>query len=121
MTVVHLMEMPNGGASDASLKKEVTDVESALERILALRPVTWYWKSDIDNEELEHGFIAQELERVFPDLVTVKEWDDGTSRKHVSVKALVPYLVKALGEQQQRIDRLEQELETLRERMVKKA
>lgn len=113
-TVIHLQDMPNGGASDASLKKEITDVAGALDRVLALRPVTWYWKSDVNNQELEHGFIAQELEQVFPELVTIREWKDGTPRKHVSVSGLVPYLVKALEEQQQqRIDQLEQEIRKL--------
>lgn len=42
VAVVQLMEMPNGGASDVVLKKHVTEISSVLERVLALRPVTWY-------------------------------------------------------------------------------
>lgn len=60
------------------------------------------------NEQLQYGFIAQEVEKVLPNLVTTVEWEDGTERKFLSTKGLIPYLVKALEEQQQQIDSLNQ-------------
>lgn len=104
------MEMPNGGASDITLKKNTSEITSALNSVLALRPVTWHWKTDVRDEELQHGFIAQEVEKVFPSLVKTMEWDDGTSRKFLSTKDLIPYLVKALEEQQRQIDFLNQKV-----------
>lgn len=108
--VVHLMEMPNGGASDLTLKKNTTEITTALKSITALRPVTWHWKVGNDSQQLQYGFIAQEVEKVLPNLVTTVEWEDGTERKFLSTKGLIPYLVKALEEQQQQIDILNRKM-----------
>lgn len=110
ISVVQLMEMPNGGASDLVFKKDIVEVSSALNRILALRPVTWHWKSDTDEQNLQHGFIAQEVEKIFPELVEVRE-QDNAPYKFLLTKGLLPYLVKAIEEQQAQIDALRQELE----------
>ncbi len=107
--------MPNGGASDANLKVNVVEVETALERVLALRPVTWSWKDD--TNEREYGFIAQEVEKIFPELVSVKKWKDGTSRKFLLTKGLLPYLIKALDEQEQQITLLSKRLADLEARI----
>lgn len=111
--IVSLLEMPNGGASDLLLKKNVSEVTAALERILALRPVTWQWRDD-RTHELQHGFIAQDVEEVFPELVTMQSVGDAMPHKFLSTKELLPYLVKAIGEQQQRIDELQAQIEALR-------
>ena len=118
VAVVSLSDMPNGGASDSLLKKNVLDVASALKRILALRPVTWHWKHDASDPALQHGFIAQEVEEQFPDLVTIKKWDDGTFRKFLSTKELIPYIVKAVEEQQEQIDLLEREILALKKKLT---
>lgn len=109
-TVVSLLEMPNGGASDITLKKNTTEITTALKSVTALRPVTWHWKTDHDDQELQYGFIAQEVEKVFPNLVTTTRGKDGISRKFLSTKGLLPYLVKALGEQQEQINTLHRKI-----------
>ncbi|HEX6258560.1 MAG TPA: tail fiber domain-containing protein [Candidatus Saccharimonadales bacterium] len=101
-----VMVMPNGGASDKNLKKNVTEITTALDHIAKLRPVTWEWKNKHDDPTLQHGFIAQEIEAVFPDLVGERLWEDGTLRKFVFTDALIPYLVKALQEQRRQVKAL---------------
>lgn len=108
-----VMVMPNGGASDRALKKNVTEVKVALERILELRSVTWRWKSKQESPVLQHGFIAQELEAVFPELVTEQKWTDGTLRKFVLTEALIPYMIKAFQEQQTQIEALRAQVKAL--------
>lgn len=103
--IVQLVEMPNGG-SDITLKKNVVNVDDVLARVLALRPVTWNWKTDNGGAPLKYGFIAQEVEELFPDLVEVREWTDGTQRKFLSTNDLLPYLVAAIKEQQDQIEEL---------------
>lgn len=110
-SVVQLMEMPNGG-SDIELKKNVVEISTALERVLKLRPVTWNWKAGRDTK-LRYGFIAQEVEKVFPDLVEMKEWEDGTPRKFLSTNDMMPYLITALKEQQAQIADLRAKLAKL--------
>lgn len=110
--IVQLLEMPNGG-SDLSLKKNVQEIDNVLEHVLALRPVTWHWQADSQDAHLKYGFIAQDVEKVFPNLIEEKEWEDGSIRKHMSGYDLIPYLTQALKEQQTQIAELQQQLQSL--------
>jgi hypothetical protein len=55
--------------SDISLKKDVKEMTSVTEKILALRPVTYNWK-DPAKKVKEYGFIAQEVEKIYPELIS---------------------------------------------------
>lgn len=110
VAVVQLVEMPNGG-SDIALKKNVIEITGSLDRVAKLRPVTWNWKDEDDEDKLRYGFIAQEVEKLFPDLVEVKPWKDGTQRKFLSTNDIVPYLIAAMKEQQRQITELKKKLE----------
>lgn len=111
VAVVQLVEMPNGG-SDIALKKNVIEITGSLDRVAKLRPVTWNWKDEEDEEaKLRYGFIAQEVEKLFPDLVETKQWEDGTLRKFLSTNDIVPYLIAAMKEQQRQITELKKKLE----------
>lgn len=109
-SVVELQAMPNGGGSDLTLKKDVKQIHSALTRIMALRPVTWRWKTKQPEDRIEHGFIAQEVEEILPQLVSLNTWEDGTERKFLSTKEMIPYLVAAVQEQQKQINELRKRL-----------
>lgn len=109
---MQLMEMPNGG-SDITLKKNVVEIGAVLDKVLKLRPVTWNWKAGQDTKKLKYGFIAQEVEKIFPDLVELNEWEDGTPRKFLSTNDMTPYLVAALKEQQEQIAQLRDRLSKL--------
>ena len=112
--VVHLQEMPTGGGSDITLKQNITDLPAALTKVLALRPVTWKWKGQTSATKHEYGFIAQEIEEILPELVYSDIWTDGTDRKFIATKELVPYLVAAVKELQDQIDELEATIKALR-------
>lgn len=53
-------------SSDYRLKEEITPMTGALEKVAALNPVTYKWKS---NGEITQGFIAHELQEVVPECV----------------------------------------------------
>lgn len=90
----------------------MVEISTALEHVLKLRPVTWNWKAGSDTK-LRYGFIAQDVEKVFPDLVEMKEWEDGTPRKFLSTNDMMPYLITALKEQQAQIAELQDKLSKL--------
>ena len=104
--LVELQAMPNGGGSDLSLKKDVTQLSAGLNHIMALRPVSWRWKVEEANDRSEYGFVAQEVEEILPDLVSIDSWKDGSKRKFLSTKEMIPYLVAAIQEQQAQIEEL---------------
>jgi hypothetical protein len=85
--------------SDESLKDNVETIGNALDKVLQLRGVNFNW---IENGEAATGVIAQEVEKVIPEVVAQR--DDGT--KTVSYGNLVGILIEAIKEQQKKIDEL---------------
>ncbi|MEB3282327.1 MAG: tail fiber domain-containing protein [Lyngbya sp.] len=53
--------------SDISLKQNICDLTGILNQVLQLRPVKFEWKN---NRMLNIGFIAQEVEEIFPEIVS---------------------------------------------------
>lgn len=106
--------------SDARIKRDVRTLEGALDKISALRATTYRFRTDEFpelhlSEEPQTGFIAQELERVFPELVKTAVIQPAPAKqgelpgmpteiRSVNYTGLVPVLVGAMQEQQQRIE-----------------
>ncbi len=86
-------------ASDRTLKKNIVEINGNLEKILALRPVSYNWNTDSEGTEAKIGFIAQEVGLVMPELVQSSTWLDGSTRKFLSTGGMMPYLVGAIKEQ----------------------
>jgi hypothetical protein len=97
-------------ASDKALPKML---DKSLDKVLSLRPVTWNWKSEKDGTEVQFGFIAQEVAKVIPHLVTDGTWNDGTTRKFINTGDMIPYLVSAIKEQQEQIEQLQTSVKKL--------
>ena len=87
--------------SDERLKENIRDLDSGLADVMALKPRLYDWKegkgADIKNAR---GFIAQEFEEVFPDLVS--GWREPAPEGEEPYKSmrqdLIPTLVKAIQE-----------------------
>ena len=89
-------------SSDIALKKNVESVGSSLERVLALNPVTYNWNTQTDGEDRQAGFVAQEVESVFPDLVRT----NSSGYKTLSMLGMVPYLTEAIQELGEQVEEL---------------
>jgi hypothetical protein len=111
--VIELQKMPVGG-SDITLKTDITLLQHSLKRILALSPVSWHWKAAQDGTDLQYGFVAQEVEKVLPELVSKAKWRDGTVRKHIAYTDMIPYLVSAIKEQQEEIASLKKTVDSIK-------
>ena len=95
--------------SDIRFKENVRDLDVGLDKIMALKPRLYDWKEGKGaNIKNARGFIAQEFEQVFPDLID--EWKDPAPEGEEPYKAvnadLIPVLVKAIQEQQAIIEAL---------------
>jgi len=95
--------------SDARYKKNIVSLEGAINKVKQLRGVTYNWIDEHKGKGEEIGFIAQELEKVFPQLVHTNK--DGY--KSVAYSHVIPVLVEAIKEQQQQIDELKKMVEQL--------
>jgi len=93
--------------SDVRLKKEIEPLEDATERIMKLNPCTYKWKTQTD-ENRRVGFIAQEVEEVFPELVRETTYPGGSTYKGVATEDLVGYLIKVMENQDRRLKLLEE-------------
>ena len=103
--------------SDQRLKENVRDLDVGLDKIMALKPRKFDWKpgKGMDKKDAR-GFIAQEFQEVFPDLVD--QWADPAPEgedPYLSVRQdLIPVLVKAIQEQQAMINELKAEVAALK-------
>jgi hypothetical protein len=102
--------------SDGRLKENIRNATEGLDVINALRPIRYDWKTGFGNDRKNQlGFVAQEVEAVFPDAVS--EWSktegDEEPYKTVGPGALIPVLVKAIQEQQAMIKSLEAKVAAL--------
>jgi hypothetical protein len=103
--------------SDARYKKEIKPISFSLNNLLKLEPVNYYFKTEeellrdgissdafhgMNNKEKQIGFIAQQVEPLFPELVHT----DKEGYKSIDYSRLTPILVEAIKEQQQQIDEL---------------
>jgi hypothetical protein len=87
--------------SDQRLKENIQDLDVGLDKIMALKPRKFDWKSGKGKDiKGDRGWIAQEFEQVFPDMID--EWKDPApegEEPYKSVRAdLIPVLVKAIQE-----------------------
>lgn len=95
-------------SSDSTLKTNIKKIDGdALNNVCKLTGYTYNWKSD-EKGELNSGFIAQEVEKIFPHLVSTT--DDTTRIKTMNYIGLMPYLVEAIKDQQKQIETLTEEL-----------
>lgn len=93
--------------SDESLKENIAPIENALGKVVDLRGVEFDYKETGDHSI---GLIAQEVEKVLPDLVY--ESEEGI--KSVAYQNIVAVLIEAVKEQQIQIELLKYEINSLK-------
>lgn len=89
-------------SSDENLKTNILSVSNGLDVISQLRGVTFNWKADADAGQ-QDGFIAQEVQKVLPQLVTT----DANGHLSLNKDGILPYLVNAIQQQQTQITALQ--------------
>jgi len=112
--------------SDMKLKKNVVGVSNTLNKVFKLRPVNY----DFDTEKVNYmnlpegtqtGFIAQEVEKIFPEIIREISKPANTSTKSgqmeqyksINYIALIPILTKAIQELAEKVEYLEKQLSNL--------
>jgi len=121
-------------SSDFNLKKDIEPLENALDKILQLQGVSFNWKEDLwpekaqENPNGEIGVIAQDVEKVVPEVVREFEiipnapvFDDpdlATKTQKMMIKGvkyenLVALLIEGMKEQQQQIEDLKKRIADL--------
>lgn len=105
--------------SDVRLKNSIKDVdETAVNKYMKLRPVNYYWnKGKSSDTKLEYGLIAQEVEKIFPEMVFTAS--DSMQTKSVNYQALHALSLKVIQSQHAEIENLKKTQKDLEERLRK--
>lgn len=105
--------LPIGGAcaSDMRLKKNIQHLSNSLEKITRLTPVTFDWREEYYGVSQQKGtgvgLIAQELEQVFPHLITTD--DNGYKNVRYGIE-LQMHMLKAIKELKTEIEELKTQI-----------
>ena len=92
--------------SDRKLKENIKPLEnSTLEKVLQLNPVRFTLKDDIEKKE-KIGFIAQEVEALYPEYVMVSVDNEGEETRYLDYSQMVLILCKAIQELKQEVEEL---------------
>ena len=122
--------------SDIRLKNNVTSYTDGLEKILALRPTTYLYKSEELKSTMNlpegkrYGFVAQEVKVILPELTneTFQPYEEdmvtltgeqGMWFETINYNGFIPLIVSAIQEQQKKIDSLQQQIDELRKLLQK--
>lgn len=106
--------------SDIRYKNEINTLTNSLDKIIQLRGVSYYWNRDDFpdkdfSSDLEIGLIAQEVEKVFPELVD----KDIDGYKSVQYSHLIPVLIEALKEVNTKLSEKNARIDILESRLNK--
>jgi Chaperone of endosialidase len=88
--------------SDSRLKKKITPINNALQSLTQLSGYNYYWKNTGMDNNLQTGVLAQEVQKIFPNLV--KTGENGTLS--VNYTGLIPVMIESIKEQQKQIEEL---------------
>ncbi len=109
--------------SDEKLKRNIHSLSDATMVIMQLNPKSYFFKNEVVDKygftsEKQFGLIAQEIEKVLPNLVATKDLGKGDYFKTVDYTSFVPILIQGFKEQQgiiesqaQKISKLEKEMQ----------
>lgn len=118
--------------SDKKLKRDIKPEESIMDKIKNLKPVLYNYKSAEFKtlnlpKSLQHGFIAQDVKEIFPEMVTTLKDPAVNNGKLVNNEQFlainytmfIPVLTKGLQEQQAYIEKLERRITDLENALQK--
>ena len=98
------------GLSDAYLKDQIDNLpEDISTNLMKIRATQFVFKSD-PVKKLHYGFIAQEFEKHFPELVVSKIDKDVANLKAINYLEMVPLLVYQMQKMQREIDDLKEQI-----------
>jgi len=114
--------------SDVRLKTAIKPLKYGLSELFRLEPIAFKWKEEKEDgfvipdaeKEYKLGFIAQEVQKIIPEVIVSHEWKEyeetpgelvkeETERLGMRYSDLVPVAIKAIQEQQGMIDNLEEQ------------
>ena len=102
-------------ASDKRWKEDIETIDDSLTKISKLRGVTYKWKDKEKGKKLKVGLIAQEVEEVYPEVVST----DSDGYKSIEYSKLIAPLIEAVKELKAKNDNLRDQNDSMKEALAK--
>lgn len=101
-------------ASDKKLKDNIEPIHNALDKVCKLNGVSFTWNCGSRKDEKDLGVIAQNVEKVLPELVREKEspYHDDQTIKTVDYEKLTAVLIESVKELKAEVDSLKEQLKS---------
>jgi Chaperone of endosialidase len=109
--------------SDARLKKNITPLGSSLAKLSQLNGYTYNWLSPTRDQRQQIGLLAQEVQKVYPQLVTELKGDNNETTLGINYLGLIPVLLEGMKEQQKQLEQQQKQMDEQRkmiEQLLKK-
>jgi len=106
--------------SDLRYKTKISPLKNPVQKLMQLHGVNYYWKAnEFPNmnfsNNMQVGFIAQEVEKIFPEMV----FTDNAGYKSIDYSRLTPVLVETIKEQQKQITDMNTRLHEIEKMLIK--
>ncbi|MDQ3192759.1 MAG: tail fiber domain-containing protein [Bacteroidota bacterium] len=99
--------------SDSTVKTNVSNISPVLSKVMNCRPVLYNMQTH-PNSTKTYGFIAQEIEQIFPELISEISLPNSTDKlKGINYQSINAILLGAIQEQQALIEVLQQKVNAL--------
>ena len=92
--------------SDVRLKSNIMPIRHAMNSLMLINGYNYFWQNKNMDSTMQTGVLAQELQKVFPELVK----EDAAGTLSVNYSGLIPYVIQAAKEQQAEIEALKTRL-----------
>ncbi|MEQ9219380.1 MAG: tail fiber domain-containing protein [Cyclobacteriaceae bacterium] len=102
--------------SDRRLKTNISVYDNILDQVLQLKPSSYQF---INSNETSVGFIAQEVQEFFPELITITKGNGYEDLHMLNYEGFGVLAIKAIQEQQELIDTQAKKIASLEERLAK--
>ena len=103
-------------SSDRALKRDIEYMEPVLDKVAQLKPATYHYIDNQESDPRSTGFVAQEVEPIFPDLV--REVDEGY--KGLVYDGFAVISIKAIQELNEKVEALQKEIDSLKKELENK-
>lgn len=101
--------------SDMRMKKNIEAAGTLLPKIMQLKVKYYHFLNNADTDKKSYGMLAQEVDKIFPELVTHQAGDDGKEMFLMNYTAFGVLAIKGIQEQQQSIEALQAQAATIRQ------
>lgn len=110
-------------SSDARLKTNIQNIETVLPKLKLLEAKRYEFKNNNPDHVQSIGFLAQDVQKVFPELISVNKNNEGNPQVEnqlgMDYAGMSVIAIKAIQEQQAQIEALKAEIAALRAEMKK--